>query len=73
MNKHTLFSLAAVIKCVQRAVINAAARQDMEPAALYPEGMSARTAGFELPFPQCSTPGTHAAKAGALPWATTSG
>nr|WP_274382420.1 phosphopantetheine-binding protein [Pseudomonas chlororaphis] len=44
--------LAAVIKRVQRAVINAAARQDIEPAALYPEGMSARTAGFELPFPQ---------------------
>ncbi|BBN55163.1 hypothetical protein TRE132_32880 [Pseudomonas chlororaphis subsp. aurantiaca] len=44
--------LAAVIKRVQRAVINAAARQHIEPAALYPEGMSARTAGFELPFPQ---------------------
>ncbi|WP_457296312.1 condensation domain-containing protein [Pseudomonas chlororaphis] len=44
--------LAAVIKRVQRAVINATARQDMEPAALYPEGMSTRTAGFELPFPQ---------------------
>lgn len=44
--------LTAVIKRVQRAVINAAARQDIEPAALYPEGMSARTASFELPFPQ---------------------
>jgi hypothetical protein len=44
--------LAAVIKRVQRAVINAAARQHLEPAALYPEGISTRTAGFELPFPQ---------------------
>jgi len=44
--------LATVVKRVQRAVINAATRQHIEPAALYPEGMSTRTAGFELPFPQ---------------------
>ncbi|UMZ09113.1 non-ribosomal peptide synthase [Pseudomonas sp. MPFS] len=44
--------LDAVIKRVQRAVINASARQGIEPAALYPEGMSTRTAGFELPFAQ---------------------
>ncbi|MEE3652790.1 MULTISPECIES: condensation domain-containing protein [unclassified Brenneria] len=36
----------------QRAVIDAAGRQDIEPSALYPEGVSARTAAYELPYPQ---------------------
>lgn len=45
-------TLAAVLNQVQRAVIRAAERQNIEPAALYPEGTSPRNVDYDLPFPQ---------------------
>lgn len=44
--------LSAVLNQVQRAVIRAAERQNIEPTALYPEGISPRSVDYDLPFPQ---------------------
>lgn len=45
-------SLVATLDKVQRAVIKAAERQDVETSVLYPEGISPRTVKYDLPFPQ---------------------
>ncbi|WP_338860874.1 condensation domain-containing protein [Xenorhabdus griffiniae] len=44
--------LPSMFNRLQRDVIKASARQDIEPAALYPDGISPRTVAYELPFPQ---------------------
>ncbi|CDG26624.1 MULTISPECIES: condensation domain-containing protein [Bacillus amyloliquefaciens group] len=44
--------LVAVLNQVQRAVIRAAERQNIETTALYPEGTSPRNVDYDLPFPQ---------------------
>ncbi|SEH77177.1 Condensation domain-containing protein [Halobacillus karajensis] len=45
-------SLASVVNKVQHAVLEAAGRQSLEIAALYPEGITSRNVGYDLPFPQ---------------------
>ncbi len=45
-------SIPSMLIRLQRDVIKASARQDIEPAALYPDGISPRTVAYELPFPQ---------------------
>ncbi|WP_416777231.1 condensation domain-containing protein [Xenorhabdus budapestensis] len=45
-------SLHNILSRVQRDIIKASTRQDIESAALYPDGISARTVAYELPFPQ---------------------
>lgn len=45
-------SLFSMFNRLQRDVIKASARQDIEVAALYPDGISPRTVAYELPFPQ---------------------
>jgi hypothetical protein len=44
--------IAAELKGLQRSVLSAASRQQIEPSYLYPQGISPRTAAYVLPFPQ---------------------
>lgn len=45
-------SLKSVIKDIQKQIIRAAERQNIEVSALYPKGFSPRNVNYELPFPQ---------------------
>jgi hypothetical protein len=51
--KHRLNEgITAELKELQRSVLSAASRQQIEPSYLYPQGISPRTAAYVLPFPQ---------------------
>lgn len=45
-------SIKETVKSIQLSVIKATERQHIEPAALYPKGITPRTAAYELPYPQ---------------------